>query len=180
VIAVGIDPSLTCTGVAVIDGEGGALTRRIVSPNIGSTLLARRNRIRQAVSGVLATVPARVNVTVIEVPTSRQQFGAQNERTALYWFLVDQLLARGPVVEVAPSSRAKLATGNGRAKKGEVVTFMRAAFPLTRIPDDNAADALALAWAGARWAGSEVPAYLPSQQEAFARLAWPVRTTTTH
>ncbi|HEY9310259.1 MAG TPA: crossover junction endodeoxyribonuclease RuvC [Microbacterium sp.] len=176
-IAVGIDPSLTCTGVAVIDVEGGAITRRVMSPNIGNTLLARRNRIRQAVAGVLATIPARIDVTVIEVPTSRQQFGAQNERTALYWFLVDQLLARGPVVEVAPSSRAKLATGSGRATKGQVVSLMRAAFPHAHIPDDNAADALALAWAGARWGGAEVPAYLPSQEEAHARLDWP---STTH
>lgn len=179
-IAVGIDPSLTCTGIAVIDGEGGAVTRRVMSPSIGTTLLARRNRIRQAVAGVLATIPVRIDVTVIEVPTSRQQFGAQNERTALYWFLVDQLLARGPVVEVAPSSRAKLATGSGRAKKNDVVTALRTAFPRCHIPDDNAADALALAWAGARAAGGIVPEYSPGQEEAFARLSWPTPTVATH
>lgn len=169
---VGIDPSLTCTGVAIIDGAD-VVTRRVMSPNIGTTLLARRNRIRQAIAGILAPIPARVDVTVIEVPNSRQQFGAQNERTALYWFLVDQLLARGPVVEVAPSSRAKLATGNGRAGKGAVVTALRTAYPAAHIPDDNVADALGLAWAGARWAGIPTPDYLPGQEEAFARLAWP-------
>ena len=176
-IAVGVDPSLTCTGVAVID-DGDIRTQRIVSPNSGATLLARRTRIRRAIDGILKVIPARVDVTLIEVPHSRQQFGAQNERIALYWFLVDQLLARGPVVEVAPSQRAKLASGSGRATKDDVVTALRAAFPAARIPDDNVADALGLAWAGARWAGIKTPDYLPGQEEAFARLAWPSRSTT--
>lgn len=178
-IAVGVDPSLTCTGVAVIDSEGGVMTRRIVAPNGGVSLLARRTRIRKAIAGVLDNVPRRIDVTVIEVPHSRQQFGAQNERIALYWFLVDQLLARGPVVEVAPSQRAKLATGKGNAKKDDVVAALRTAFPDARIPDDNVADALGLAWAGARWAGIRTPDYLPGQEEAFARLDWPIRTVTT-
>ncbi|NLP82611.1 crossover junction endodeoxyribonuclease RuvC [Microbacterium sp. CFH 90308] len=176
-IAVGLDPSLTCTGVAVIDTEGGALTRRIVSPNLGTTLLARRERLRRAIAGVLNSVPARVDVTLIEVPNSTKQHGAHGERMALYWWLVDQMFARGPVVEVAPPSRAKLSTGNGRAKKGDVVASLRAAFPNAHIPDDNVADALGLAWAGARWAGIPTPAYLPGQEEAHARLAWPAGTT---
>jgi Holliday junction resolvasome RuvABC endonuclease subunit len=176
-IAVGLDPSLTCTGVAIANG-GEVLTRRVVSPNLGKSLLARRNRIRRAVEGILAPIPARVDVTVIEVPHSRQQFGAQNERIALYWILVDQLLARGPVVEVAPSQRAKLATGSGRATKDDVVAVTRAAFPEAQIPDDNVGDAVALMWAGARWAGAETPTYLPGQEEAFSRLAWPTRSTT--
>ena len=174
-IAVGLDPSLTCTGVAVIDAEGGVVTRRVTSPNIGSTLLARRNRIRHVVDGVLASIPKRVDVSVIEVPHSRQQFGAQNERIALYWILVDQLLGRGPVVEVAPSQRAKLATGSGRATKGDVIAATREAFPHAFILDDNVADAVALAWAGARFAGGVVPEYSPGQEESFARLQWPTR-----
>lgn len=175
-IAVGLDPSLMCTGAAVItDGE--VSTRRFVSPNIGKTLLARRNRIRRAVDPILTFLPARFDVAVIEVPHSRQQFGAQNERIALYWFLVDQLVARGHVVEVAPSQRAKLATGNGKATKDDVIAATRTAFPSARIPDDNVADALGLAWAGARWAGIPTPEYSPMQEQAFSRLDWPIRTT---
>lgn len=176
-IAVGLDPSLTCTGVAIASGDD-VITRRVVSPNIGKSLLARRNRIRRAVAGILAPIPARVDVTVIEVPHSRQQFGAQNERIALYWILVDQLLARGPVVEVAPSQRAKLATGSGKGTKDQVLEVTRAAYPDVQIPDDNVGDAVALMWAGARWAGADTPTYLPGQEEAFTRLAWPTRTTT--
>lgn len=175
-IAVGLDPSLTCTGLAIFDTEGGVVTRRVRTPNIGTSLLARRQRMRRAIDGVLSNVPARVDVTLIEVPNAAKQHGAHGERMALYWWLVDQMFARGPVVEVAPKSRAKLATGNGNAGKDDVVEFVRAAFPDVRIPDDNVADAVGLAWAGARWAGIPTPEYSPMQEEAFARLAWPTRT----
>ena len=176
-IAVGLDPSLACTGIAIIEGGEVTTTRRVISANQGTTLEARRGRLRKAISGVLVVIPARVDVTVIEVPHSRQQFGAQNERVALYWWLVDQLLARGPVVEVAPSARAKLATGNGRASKDDVVAAMTAAYPDARIPDDNVADALALAAAGAHWLGDAAAFYTPAHLQAHAKLAWPIRPT---
>lgn len=175
-IAVGVDPSLACTGVAIIDG-GEVTTRRVIAPNQGASLEARRARLRKAIAGILAPIPARVDVTVIEVPHSRQQFGAQNERVALYWWLVDQLLARGPVIEVAPSARAKLATGNGRASKDDVVAAMTAAYPGVRIPDDNVADALALATAGAHWLGDTATFYTPAHLDAHRKLAWPIRPT---
>lgn len=174
-IAVGLDPSLECTGVAVLDGTD-ILTRRVTSPSIGTSLRARRERLRRAIAGILAPIPPRVDVTLIEVPNSTKQFGAHGQRMALYWWLVDQMFARGPVIEVSPSSRAKLASGNGRAKKPEVTAFIRRTFPDVRVADDNVADALGLAWAGARWAGIPTPDYLPAQEVAFARLDWPART----
>ena len=175
-IAAGIDPSLTCTGIAIIS-DGEVTTRRVITGNAGATLEARRGRLRKAIAGTLAPIPPRVDVTLIEVPNATKQHGAHGERMALYWWLVDQMFARGPVLEVAPPSRAKLATGNGHAKKGDVVASLRAAFPDARIPDDNVADALGLAWAGARWVGIPTPDYLPGQEEAFARLAWPIRSS---
>jgi len=177
VIAVGLDPSLTCTGIA-INQDGEVTTRRVKTPNLGASLVAKRQRLRRAIEGVLAPIPARVDITLIEVPTSTKQFGAHGERMAFYWWLVDQMLARGPVVAVSPSSRIKLATGNGRSSKADVVAAMRAAFPDAVIPDDNVADAGALMWAGARWAGIPAPDYLPEQEEAFARLDWPLRVST--
>lgn len=172
-IAVGIDPSLTCTGVAVHELDGDLwTTRRVVTKAQGTTLAARRGRLREAISGVLRWIPARVDVAVIEVPNHRQQFGAQNERVALYWWLVDQLLARGPVVEVAPAQRAKLATGRGNADKKTVLAAVRAAYPNAVIPDDNVADAVALAAAGAHWLGRTQP-YTDDQAAAFARITWP-------
>ncbi len=178
-ITVGIDPSLACTGVA-IHADGEITTRRVMTKSFGATLVAKRNRIRHIIDRILLPIPARVDVTVIEVPNSRKQYGAQNERVALYWFLVDQLLARGPVIEVTPSQRAKLATGDGRASKDDVVAHMRHAYPDVPIADDNVADALALMWAGDRWAGIRYPDYLPGQEAVHARLNWPTVPTITH
>lgn len=178
-IVVGLDPSLTCTGIAIND-DGEVTTRRVKTPNLGTSLVAKRQRLRRAIEGTLAPVPPRVDVTLIEIPTSTKQFGAHGERMAFYWWIVDQMLARGPVVAVSPSSRAKLATGNGRASKDDVTAALRAAFPAAVIPDDNVADAAALMWAGSRWAGIPTPDYLPAQEEAYARLDWPVRATAAH
>lgn len=172
-IAVGIDPSLTCSGVALIDTITGTVTtRRVKTTARGTTLLARRDRLREAIAGILAPLPSDVGVAVIEVPNHRQQFGAQNERAALYWWLVDQLFARGPVVEVSPAGRAKLATGKGNADKKTVLTAIRAQFPDVTVQDDNVADALALAAAGAHWLGLD-QVYEPPQLVAFERLPWP-------
>lgn len=173
-VAVGIDPSLTCTGIAMIDTTNGhVVTRRFKTRPAGASLKARRNRLREAVAGILAPIPTRVVVSVIEVPAFGRQFGALGERVALYWWLVDQLMARGPVVEVSPSQRAKLATGHGNASKDDVVTAIRALFPDAWIPDDNVADAMALAWAGATWLGADMPVYTPAQTDVFTRLSWP-------
>lgn len=172
-IAVGIDPSLTCTGIALIDiTTQDVTTWRVKTTPMGSTLRARRDRLRQVIDGILKLIPATVGVTVIETPSHRQQFGAQNERVALFWWLVDQLIARGPVVEVSPSQRAKLATGRGNAKKVDVVTAMRAAHLGVHVPDDNVADALALADAGAHWLGATRP-YNSGQAAAHAAVRWP-------
>lgn len=178
-IAVGLDPSLACTGIAV-NHDGEITTRRVRTPNIGTSLIAKRQRLRRAIEGTLAAIPTQVDVTLIETPTSTKQFGAHGERMAFFWWLVDQMFARGPVVSVSPSSRAKLATGTGRASKEDVVAAIRAAFPDAVIPDDNVADAAALMWAGARWVGIPSPAYVVEQEEAFSRLDWPIRVIPTH
>lgn len=175
-VAVGIDPSLTCTGVAIVNTITRSIsTYRVNTASKGKTLLARRDRMRDAITGILAPIPRIVGVTLIEVPHSAHQFGAQNERVALYWWLVDQLLARGPVVEVSPSQRAKLATGNGRSDKRDVLKTIRFAYPEVPVPDDNVADAVALAAAGARWLGAPTQSYNDGQEAVLRTLGWPTR-----
>lgn len=173
-ITVGVDPSLTCSGMALIDTRRQVVhTWRAQTKRTGSTLRDTRTRLRLAVARCMVHVPARVDVTVIEVPHSAHQYGAQNERVALYWWLVDQFMARGPVVQVAPSQRAKLATGRGNAGKADVVAAVRDAFPDIKVPDDNVADALAMAWAGARRVDpAAVPEFTVQQMVAFRAVDW--------
>ncbi|MBK0296185.1 hypothetical protein IAE22_28580, partial [Bacillus sp. S34] len=104
-IVVGIDPSLACTGLSFIDGDH-VWTSRVRTANLGGGLVSRRRRIRQAHAQIMLQMPERA-LFVIERPSERSQFGQHNERVALYWFLIDALLPRGPVVEVGPTGRAK-------------------------------------------------------------------------
>lgn len=178
-IVVGLDVSLTQTGIAIVDTELKriVLATRVKSASSGSSLMARRSRIRRCVDGVLRFVPARVDLVVAEMPLPpvSGKAGLQIERGAAYWMLVDQLLPRVPVVEVHPRTRAKLATGNGNGTKDDVVRSMRAAFPDLLIADDNVGDAVALAVAGARWLGAPLMEFSAKQDEAYGAVPWPER-----
>ncbi|OOB90770.1 hypothetical protein B0T42_09915 [Rathayibacter sp. VKM Ac-2630] len=112
---------------------------------------------------------------VIEEPPPTLTGGLAIERHALYYLLVRVLLRRGPVVRVHQATRAMYATGNGRAKKPEVLAAMRAAFPAVRVSDDNAADALALMALGSRNLGRplEVEPISKKQTAAGGSLRWP-------
>lgn len=174
-IVVGIDPSLSCTGIVTADHWGGIVPARArTSTPATQTLRARRDRSRLALSRILLQLPKRVDLFVIEAPSPRSQFGSHNDRVGLYWLLVDQLLARADVAEVLPKSRAKYATGNGNADKAAVKSAMRAAFPHVEIADDNVADALALALMGLRHLGSPLDGQLTAPHLVpMAAVAWP-------
>lgn len=173
---LGVDPSLSKTGMArVVDGV--VAVRRLPTPPTRLGLLGTRHRIRAIVTAVVDFAPERC-LTVIEAPAlSRGGQGQFVERCGLYWMLVDQLCARGPVVAVTPRGRAKYATGNGNAAKPAVVAAVRASFPGVAIPDDNVADALALAAMGARYLGSPIDGDLTVQHlAAMSAPDWPSRT----
>jgi Holliday junction resolvasome RuvABC endonuclease subunit len=176
VIAVlGVDQSLTCTGVARVVGGTVSVARIRTEPTEAGDLVALRDRIRSIVGQTLRFAPARC-VSIIEAPivVRNGKGGAQLERAWLFGLLVDQLLLRGPVVQVRTTTRAMYATSNGRAEKKEVLAAMRATFPDLRIPDDNAADALALAAMGARWMGSPIDGVLSKKQtQAMVAVRWP-------
>lgn len=175
---VGVDPSLTCTGLARIT-DGYLETLRLPTKPEGGDLLDTRRRVRYITGRMVAFVPSGslALVEAMYVPQGGKSAGSVIERAWLFGFLVDQLIARGcTVVPVRPKVRAKLATGNGNAEKRDVLDAIRDRFPATRIPDDNVADAVALAAAGARWLGSPVDGALTKpQNEAMASVPWPIR-----
>lgn len=170
---LGIDQSLTMTGLASIS-NGVAVTDRIGTTAVLGGLEGTRDRIRYIVGRTLRFAP-RECLTVIEAPISpMHNAGAVLERAWLFGLLVDQLLLRGPVVQVWPSTRAMYATGSGKAKKPEVLAAMRAQFPFVVIRDDNAADALALACMGARYLGSPIDGPITKKREqAMTSTVWP-------
>lgn len=192
-VVMGFDTSLTCSGVARVDlgvGASGQVEAvawstarcRVPQPE-SSTPLLERNRIRGMLREILASkVPDFIDLAVVEGPAPGGKFsGKADERAALRWFLIDQLLPRGPVVIVTPTQRAVLATGRGlrrrkdesaTAAKARVLDAVRAAFPSALIPNHDVADAVALAAAGAHHLGLSVE-YSAAQISTHAQIAWP-------
>lgn len=184
-LILGVDPSVTCTGVALMEIESLEEGARLVdvltwrafwngeTPAVGD-VAAERRRIRFQIREALTFVPPKLDLTVIEGPAMGAKFaGKRDERAGLRWMLIDQLLARGPVAVIDPRTRALLGAGAGNASKAAVRTSMQHRFPGVRIPDDNVADAVALAEAGAAQFGFPAP-YGDRQISAHVKVAWPV------
>ena len=142
---LGIDPSLTGTGVATAGG-----LHTITSKPSDTTLTGRRARLTTIVHEldniVLGVKPWRFeripNLIVIEAPSLAQKSQAGTlDRNGLWWLLVDRLHTLGiPVVEVSPSTLKKFATGKGNATKPDMrmALYQRAGLDCR---DDNQVDA---------------------------------------
>jgi crossover junction endodeoxyribonuclease RuvC len=108
---VGLDLSLTCTGVAVAT-QNGAITDRITSkPTPNATLADRAVRIGLITARVVDFVRG-ADLVIIEGPTYATSTGSQHDRSGLWWLVVNRLIAGTmPVVEVSPTTRCRYATG---------------------------------------------------------------------
>lgn len=190
-VVVGIDPSLTTTGCARVDlgvGESGQVealrwetwrARAVAAETV--TVESNRSRIRRMLRETLTLVPDFFDLAVIEGPAMGAKYTPlADERSGFRWMLVDQLLARGPVAMVSPSTRQALAyagtipRGTSKTKRKRIVTeAVRVAFPAAHVPDDNVADAVALTAAGAHQLGMPW-ALTGKQQQAHGKVPWPV------
>jgi hypothetical protein len=162
------------TGLAKHEGGKTELDRVGSGKTPDGDLGAVRDRVRYLVGGTLLFAPTRC-LSVIEAPYIPQHnAGAVLERAWLFGILVDQLMVRGPVVQVRTKVRAMYATDNGNAQKPEVLAAMRAKFPDLTIRDDNEADALALLCMGARFLGTPIDGPISKkQQQAMTTTVWP-------
>lgn len=132
---VGIDPSLTGTGIAF-----GNRLMTVGSKPAGTSLTARRERLTDLCRRIVET--AGPGTVIIEAPSLGQaRQGGTLDRNGLWWLLVDELMGRGAVVvEVPPATLKKFATGRGNAPKGDMrmALFKRAGID---CGDDNQVDA---------------------------------------
>ena len=154
-VIIGIDPSLTGTGVATAEG-----LHTITSKPSDTTLTGRRARLATIVHEldniVLGVKPWRFertpNLIVIEAPSLAQKSQAGTlDRNGLWWLIVNRLHTLGiPVVEVSPSTLKKFATGKGNATKEAMVAAAARRLPHVDTGDQaDRADALWLAAMGA-------------------------------
>lgn len=170
---LGLDLSLTSTGLAVVDPVGyHAWTAR---PPRGMTGHDRLAWILDQIWDIAYSYEGGHRV-VVEGPSYGSQAGQKghHERAGLWW-LVTQKLWAGNVqyVVMPPSALKKYATGKGNASKDEVLLATAKRFPAFNGGND-AADALWLAAAGADHLGHPPVVVPAAQRAALAKVDWPV------
>lgn len=146
VSAVGIDLSLTATGVARSDGSCALFGK----PGITNLAWATQLRIlsdlrKQIVDYALDHHP---DVAVIEGLDMAQSYGGQIQRSRLWCDVVQDLILDGLNVYVAPSPQVKMyATGKGQLPRGRegkklIIAAVTEQWPLFQHNgNDNMADA---------------------------------------
>jgi crossover junction endodeoxyribonuclease RuvC len=179
-VVIGIDASLDSTGVAVLHStqpELNYLRTVVMKGKRDATIVQRLIRLRETTRLILSTFPGNLLVSevlvVIEGPAGAAPGGSTWDRAGLWWLILAGLPPGARVGVVSPSTRAKWATGNGRADKAAVAVSMARRAPDMEIANSDEADALALAWMGAQWLGWK-PIKTKYEEEALKAAKWPV------
>lgn len=158
---VGLDLSLTATGIAAIDVTSGELSTAIhaSAPPAEDALGGHVRRHRELVDGVVAQVvgadPVLAVVEGLQFSV-KEKDSSLTRRGFLWWAVVEGLCAAGvPVMQAAPTQIKQLAVGRGNAGKPEVVAAYATAWPdaIRGSHIEDRADAAFAAALGAAWIG---------------------------
>jgi Holliday junction resolvasome RuvABC endonuclease subunit len=171
----GLDISLTGTGIATFGG-----TARV--PTKGrrkDTLLERNARMKHITTRVLEEV-GTVDLACIEGPVGFATPGGSTwDRGGLWWRIVAALLERDiPVAVIAPTARAKYATGSGASRKTAVLDAAQRRYGAILETDDEA-DALVLRAMGLHWLEQPLAEVPDGHRAALAGVQWPEREAVT-
>jgi Holliday junction resolvasome RuvABC endonuclease subunit len=181
-IVAGIDPSLTCTGVAVItDGQITALRSAGWHGQDAASEEERSDRVVGQMHLVFSLIPANADLVVIERPLYRSTTGHAFDRAGLWRGLYAQIRSRGTDIALIHISTLKIwATGKGNAEKDEIVEHTQLRWPDQQIRNDNEADALSLAEIGAVKLGEKLPFVKPRHHLVLQKsgCTWPTRWRT--
>lgn len=169
---VGVDPSISSTGVARIAPDGIQVIRVKSKPTSDDTS-ARLTRLRDQASRVALLVKG-ADLIVMEGPA----FGKNNAMTHMlagfWWLLAHGLEKTAPIAVVAPGTLKKFATGKGNASKDEVLAAAVRGFPDVNVTGNDEADALALAALGAVHLGVEFGGgFASSGRASVTAVHWP-------
>lgn len=160
---VGIDPSLTNTGIGIYRTEGphddNDLFELYGVKSTGKkddSWYTRGQRIQRLAESVTIRVPLGALV-VMESPSYGSRGGAAHDRAGLWWAIHHKLIADDcVVVAAAPSQRMKYVTGTGRADKDTVLAHTIRRYPELDITNNNTADAVIFMAMAARLAGEPI------------------------
>jgi crossover junction endodeoxyribonuclease RuvC len=186
-IIVGLDLSLTSSGVAIINtGTGSIVVDRVRSkapatdrhPKTGKSLpatLQQRTDRLNSLARQITSAAELADLVVVEAPAFASKTGHMHDRSGLWWLVVNGLDVLGcTVAEVTTGGRMKYATGKGNASKDTVLAAAIRRYPEVEITGNDEADALIIAAMGARYLGHPIEDSLPqSHLAAMDNVAWP-------
>ena len=158
---VGIDPSLTATGIALPDG-----TTLTIRTNLRS--MERLAEIRSTILGLAF----EIDLVVIEGYSYGSGHGAHQLGELGGTIRLALWDAAIPYVDVAPTGRAKYATGRGNAGKSLVVSELSARTGRT-FHDDNQADAYILRAMALEHYGHPCIDVPKTHRDALTAITWP-------
>lgn len=159
---VGIDTSLTNTGLVVLKTDSEPVIVSIPSKPQGKSISDRLDRLTQIVT-TISSYLNEADLVVIEAPAYAKSVGSTHERSGLWWMVVEQARNRATrVVEIPPTVRAKYGSGKGNAGKDEVLLSVARRYPDYAVSNNDEADALLLACIGLRLLGSPIETDIPS------------------
>lgn len=171
VTVVGLDLSLTATGLASSDGWCALLGEAKVT----TLALVERTLAIDRLAMEILKLTGEPDLAVVEAPAFSKSHGGSSERAALRHVVVRSLHHRGvPVVEVKPNVVKLYMTGKGSAGKGDMLEAV-----IRRLPhyatqgDDNLADAVALAAMGMDHLGVPMVKVPEQHRRALASVDWP-------
>lgn len=170
---LGLDPSLTSTGLALVEGGKVLELKRIRSKKKG------HERVQEILSEVIYYA-AQADMVGIEGVA----YGAKGSSVAqifgLWGVLTHALWGLGPrgggdnYYVVPPTVRAKYGSGKGNAGKDEVLAAVIRRYLDVDVTGNDVADALVIAAMGARQYDAPLEANLPAANlKAMEGVTWP-------
>lgn len=154
-IFVGLDLSLTSTGVAIIHGDKVTVDRLVSRPKPSPTTGDQASRIAHIASELITRIPLSHQTFVgVEGPSYASTGSGAHILGGLWWCVRAQLEAYGlDTIVIPPASVKKYATGKGNAAKDEVLAAIIRRYPDVEVRGNDEADALAIAMLTARYHG---------------------------
>ena len=180
---VGLDPSLTSTGVAVIHDDGNGKpdveTHSVQTVgHKGDSYDATCLRVTTIRNRVMQLIPRDADLVLMEGPAFGSNTGKLVERYWLWGKLYDALVAcQLPKAIIVPTQLKKFVLGKGSGPgtdKLAVALKVTKMWPGVDLGSDDEADALGLALIGAVHLGGRVPFnVLEHHKLAIAKVVWP-------
>lgn len=171
---LGLDLSLTGTGLAAVTSDGGFTATTIASTGHRGDSLAQRDRRLSDLArriGLFIQDWDEYTLAVIEGPV-RALGGSTWDRAGLWWMVVGMLDPERTAV-AGPTVVKKWAAGKGGADKGAVSNGVTRLWPEFECGSDNESDALALASMGAQRLGIAPFPKRAHHSDALLKVEWP-------